>query len=76
MSMTMDRAGLVLIPTELREAAGLAGSVDIQLVDGTVQISPASHKPVRNSRGKLRLPPTGQPLDAASIREQRLHAQR
>lgn len=44
MRTTMDRAGRVVIPKGVREAAGLAagGEVDVAYRDGRIEIEPAA----------------------------------
>lgn len=51
MRTTIDRAGRIVIPKPLREAAGLAAGVEVEveLRDGRIELEPAS-APMRERR--------------------------
>jgi AbrB family looped-hinge helix DNA binding protein len=71
MRTTIDKAGRVVIPREVRERIGLAhgGEVDIQLDGAAVRIEPVTGGDLREVRGLLVIPATGAPLTGAAIRE-------
>lgn len=77
MKTTIDKAGRVVIPKTLRDLAGLAsgGEVEITLDGAALRIEGTTSLLVE-SGGVLLLPPTGQPVTADEIREQRLGDQR
>jgi AbrB family looped-hinge helix DNA binding protein len=57
MKTTIDRAGRIVIPSDMRDQAGLGPgtAVEVELRDGTVTIEPAS-TPVKIARkGRLRV---------------------
>lgn len=64
MRSTIDRAGRIVIPRALREAASLeAGTeVDIQVVDGKVEIEPATARVKLVRRGGLLVAVPDHPL--------------
>jgi len=76
MIATIDRAGRVVIPRAIREQAGLANAVEITVEGDRVTITPPAVVPVRNQRGRLRLPATGERVSVDDVREARLNAQR
>ena len=62
---TMDRAGRVAIPKAIRDAAGLrpGAAVTVTLVDGKVELAPASRevKAVKRGNGLVLSAPKGTP---------------
>jgi len=76
MITTIDRAGRVVIPKALREQVGLANAIEITVEADRIVITPPAVRPVRDERGRLRLPATGAPLSVDDLREARLNAQR
>ena len=76
MITTIDRAGRVVIPKDQRERVGLTDKVEITIENDRIVIAPPAVTPVRDAKGKLRLPATGVRINADDVREARLYAQR
>jgi AbrB family looped-hinge helix DNA binding protein len=70
MRTTIDRAGRVVVPRELRAAVGLehGGSVEIEVDGAGIRIEPVSGSEVREEDGLLVIPASGAPIDAATVR--------
>ena len=76
MISTIDRAGRVVIPKAMREQVGLVNAVEITVEGDKVAIAPPALVPVRNQKGRLRLPARGERVSVEDVREARLNAQR
>jgi AbrB family looped-hinge helix DNA binding protein len=76
MITTIDQAGRVVIPKAIREQVGLVAAVEITVEGDRIIITPPSVIPVRNQKGRLRLPVAGEPVSVENVREARLNAQR
>ena len=83
MRITIDEAGRLVIPREVRRAAGLEPGMplDIRVEDGAVVIEPASIPVTIERRGRFavaRAPASVPPLTERMVRETRdgLHAER
>ena len=71
MRTTIDKAGRLVIPRELRERIGLAGGgeVEVRLDGAAVRIEPVSGSELKDVAGLLVIPATGTPLNAGAVRE-------
>jgi AbrB family looped-hinge helix DNA binding protein len=71
MRTTIDKAGRLVIPRQLRERVGLAegGEVDVELLGGSIRIEPVSGSELSEIGGLLFIPATGEPLDEGAVRE-------
>jgi len=71
MRTTIDNAGRVVIPRQLRERAGLYGGseIEIELDGGAIRIEPVVSGDLVEADGLLLIPATGQPIDADAVRE-------
>lgn len=88
MKSTIDRAGRIVVPKAIREAAKLRSgtALDIRLVDGRLEIEPAPVPVKLERRGKLlvAVAPAQQPTLTAqdaretldSLRQERTRAER
>jgi len=76
MITTIDRAGRVVIPKALREQVGLLNAVEVTVDGDRIAITPPAIVPVRDAKGRLRLPVTGERVSVDAVREARLNAQR
>jgi len=76
MITTIDRAGRIVVPKALREAAGLVSAVEITLEGSRITIAAPPLAPVRDERGRLRLPATGERVTVDDVRDERLNVQR
>jgi AbrB family looped-hinge helix DNA binding protein len=70
MRTTIDKAGRVVIPRDVRQRAGLAagGEVEVGLAGATITIEAVSATEVRQKDGFLVVPRTGSVLDDAAVR--------
>jgi AbrB family looped-hinge helix DNA binding protein len=78
MRTTIDKAGRLVIPRELRARVGLLGGaeVDVEVHGAAVIIEPVrGHDLLREGRFIV-IPATGVPLDDVAVREVRLADQR
>jgi AbrB family looped-hinge helix DNA binding protein len=71
MRTTIDKAGRVVIPRELRSRIGLAGGgeVEIELDGAALRIEPVSGDELREEDGLLVIPAAGTSIDDATVRE-------
>ena len=74
MRTTMDKAGRVVIPRELRDRIGLhAGPVDLEIDGSGLHLSPAvAEEPLVERGGRLVIAPGGSPLsddDVGALRD-------
>jgi len=76
MISTIDRAGRIVIPKAMREQVGLVHAVEITVQGDRVTIARPSLVPIRDEKGRLRLPTTGERVSVDDVREARLNAQR
>lgn len=73
MKTTIDKAGRLVIPRSLREAAGLAAGCEVELVlDGAaIRVEPVAAEGLAEEDGRLVIPAGGLVLDDAAVRELR-----
>jgi len=76
MITTIDQAGRLVIPKAIREQVGLVNVVEITVDGDRVAIAPPTVVPVRDHKGRLRLPVMGERVCIDDVREARLDAQR
>lgn len=71
MRTTIDKAGRLVIPRQIRERAGLAdgGEVDVELDGAAIRIAATNSNDLLEEDGFLVIPPTGSKLDDAAVRE-------
>lgn len=71
MKTTIDRAGRLVIPRQLRDRIGLAhgGEVELELDGAGVRIEPVSGEGLKDVDGRLVIPATGVPLTGVAVRE-------
>ncbi|GAA1779274.1 MAG: AbrB/MazE/SpoVT family DNA-binding domain-containing protein [Actinobacteria bacterium] len=68
MKTTIDRAGRLVIPRELRAQVGLsAGDVRVTVVGSGVFIEPIAHDDVEEEEGRLVIPSKGLTLTADAV---------
>jgi AbrB family looped-hinge helix DNA binding protein len=69
MRTTMDKAGRVVIPKELRERLGLVpGEVDLQLDGAGLHLEPVASDQLAERAGRPVVPATGSPLTDDEVR--------
>jgi AbrB family looped-hinge helix DNA binding protein len=69
---TIDKAGRVVIPKELRRRVGIrAGEVEITADGAGVRIEPVGGESLVEVAGRLVIPSTGHTVDDALVRELR-----
>jgi AbrB family looped-hinge helix DNA binding protein len=72
MRTTIDKAGRLVIPKELRERIGLAaGDVDIHVEGASLRIEPVASDRLVERDGRLTVPTSGRPLDDEQVRSLR-----
>ena len=75
MRTTIDPAGRIVIPSDLRSAAGLApgAAVEVNLRDGIVTIEPAAASVKVSKKGRLKVAALeeSEPLKEETVREVR-----
>lgn len=72
MRTTIDRAGRLVIPKELRERIGLtAGEVDVYVDGATLRVEPVASDRLTERRGRLVVPASGGALDDDQVRSLR-----
>ncbi len=71
MKTTIDKAGRLVIPRQLRDRIGLAGGGDVEVeLDGAaIRIEPVGGSGLCEDRGLLLIPASGTPLTTAAVRE-------
>jgi AbrB family looped-hinge helix DNA binding protein len=71
MRTTVDRAGRLVIPRELRDRVGLAGGGEVELeLDGAaIRIEPVAGDELVDEEGFLVVPPTGSTFGRSDVRE-------
>jgi len=71
MRATIDKAGRLVIPRDLRNRIGLAGGgeVEIQIDGAAIRIEPVTGSDLRETAGLLVIPSTGTSIDDALVRE-------
>ena len=70
MKATIDKAGRLVIPRELRARIGLArgGEVDVELDGAGLHIQPLAGRGLREEGDLLVIPAEGTPIDGAVVR--------
>jgi AbrB family looped-hinge helix DNA binding protein len=71
MRTTIDKAGRLVIPRQLRDRIGLSGGGEVELeLDGAaVRIEPVSGVELKEVGQLLVIPATGTPMTAAAVQE-------
>lgn len=71
MRTTIDKAGRLVIPRQLRERVGLAGGgeVEVSLDGAAIRIEPLADSGLRERDGLLVIPAAGTPIDSAMVSE-------
>ncbi len=71
MKATIDSAGRLVIPRQLRDRIGLAGGgeVEVELDGAAIRIRPVAGCALRDEDGLLVIPAAGVPVSAAAVRE-------
>jgi len=71
MKTTIDKAGRLVVPRQLRERIGLAGggTVEIDIEGSGLRIRPIVGDQLREEGGLLIIPRTGQSIDDTVVRE-------
>lgn len=71
MRTTMDKAGRLVVPRQLRDRIGLAGGGEVELeLDGaSIRLAPVGGSGLREEDGLLLIPASGTPLGATEVRE-------
>lgn len=69
MRTTIDKAGRLVIPRDLRERIGLAaGEVDVHVEGASLRIEPVASDRLVERDGRLTVPASGKPLDDDQVR--------
>jgi AbrB family looped-hinge helix DNA binding protein len=78
MRTTIDAAGRLVIPRELRARVGLlaGGEVEVDILGAAVVIEPVLGHDLLREGAYIVIPATGEPIDDAGVREVRLADQR
>ena len=77
MRTTIDKAGRLVIPKELRERLGLGpGEVDLDVDGASLRIQPVATDRLVERDGRLTVPASGQALDDEQVRTLRDSDQR
>jgi AbrB family looped-hinge helix DNA binding protein len=72
MRTTIDKAGRLVIPKELRERIGLtAGEVDVYVDGATLRLEPVAGDHLIERDGRLIVPAGGAPIDDDQVRSLR-----
>lgn len=72
MRTTIDKAGRLVIPKDLRERIGLGpGEVDIRVEGATLRLEPVASDRLVERRGRLTVPATGDPVDDDQVQSLR-----
>lgn len=73
MTVTIDSAGRLVIPKEIRERAGLTGgsTVNIRVEDGSVILEQAPMQAHLESRGALSVIVPNEPVEALTVEQTR-----
>jgi AbrB family looped-hinge helix DNA binding protein len=71
MRTTIDKAGRLVIPRQLRDRVGLVGGGEVELeLDGAaIRLEPVGGSQLREEGGLLLIPATGTPVTAAAVRD-------
>lgn len=71
MRTTIDKAGRLVIPRQLRDRIGLAsgGEVEVELDGAALRIEPVGGRALRERDGLLVIPAAGTPITGAAVRE-------
>jgi len=72
MRTTIDKAGRLVIPKDLRERIGLGpGEVDIRVEGATLRVEPVASDRLVERDGRLTVPSTGHPVDDEQVQSLR-----
>lgn len=71
MRTTIDKAGRLVIPRQLRDHIGLSGGgeVDVELDGAAIRIEPVSGVELKEVGQLLVIPATGTPMTAGAVRD-------
>jgi AbrB family looped-hinge helix DNA binding protein len=71
MRTTIDKAGRLVIPSQLRQRVGLGdgGEVDVELDGGAIRVEPVVARDLVEESDLLVIPATGRSLDVATVRD-------
>ncbi len=68
MRTTIDRAGRLVVPKELREKVGLtAGPVEVQVDGSGLRVEPVADGELADEAGRLVVAPSGVELDDSDV---------
>lgn len=77
MRTTIDKAGRLVIPKQLREEIGLRpGAVDVSVSGSGLHVEPLAGESLEERDGRLVIPATGAQIDDALVRSLRDAGQR
>jgi AbrB family looped-hinge helix DNA binding protein len=69
MRTTIDKAGRLVVPRELRERAGLVpGEVEVVLDGAGIRVEPVAGEGLVEEQGRLVIPATGAAVDDETVR--------
>ena len=69
MRTTIDKAGRLVVPRELRERAGLVpGEVEVVLDGAGIRVEPVAGQGLVEEQGRLVIPATGATIDDETVR--------
>lgn len=72
MRTTIDKAGRLVLPKDLRERIGLtAGEVDVYVDGATLRVEPVASDHLTEREGRLTVPASGVPIDDDLVRNLR-----
>ena len=72
MRTTIDKAGRLVIPKELRDRIGLVpGEVDVRVEGASLRVEPVAGDRLVERDGRLTVPRSGQPLDDNQVQSLR-----
>jgi AbrB family looped-hinge helix DNA binding protein len=69
MRTTIDKAGRLVVPKQLRDRLGLhPGAVDVVIDGASLRVEPVAHGEVAEEHGRLIIAPAGTVLDDEAVR--------
>lgn len=72
MRTTIDKAGRLVIPKQLRDRVGLRpGAVEVFADGAALRVEPVAGDDLDERDGRLLVPPTGTMIDGATVRDLR-----